>query len=143
MKPLDDVDVADRVVAQAGRVDRSGLWWGLRAALFVVAGAQILLAIPDVFGDNHHHSSHLRHLAAFQLAFAVGLIVVAIRPAKARALVPITAVLAVAMAGAWIADIASETTAGMVDLQHVLEFAGLILVWLLATRRGWSPRART
>ena len=130
----------------ARRVDRSGVWWGLRAALFLVSAGELALSVPDLLarastinGDIHMQ----RHLGAFQVAFAVGLMVVALRPAKARALVPLTAALAVAMVGASIADIAQRVTPALGEAQHSLELVGLLLVWLLAARRGWPGRVRT
>jgi len=139
-------DVSPQVVAMARRVDRGGVWWGMRAALFLVSAGELALAIPDlvarasaVNGDIHMQ----RHLGAFQIAFAVGLMVVALRPAKARALVPLTAALALAMVGASIADIAQGVAPALGEAQHSLELAGLALVWLLAARRGWPGRTRT
>ena len=139
------VDLAGRIVAIAGGVDRGGVWWGMRAALFVVAVGELGLAVPDlvarasgVTGDVHMQ----RHLGAFQIAYAVGLVVVALRPAKARALVPLTAALAVAMVGAAIADTLQGVTPAIGEAQHTLEIAGLFLVWMLAARRGWPGRTR-
>ncbi len=139
------VDLSGRVVAMAGGVDRGGVWWGMRAALFVIAVGELGLAVPDlvarasgVTGDVHIQ----RHLGAFQIAYAVGLIVVALRPAKARALVPLTAALAAAMVGAAIVDIAQGVAPALGEAQHTLEIAGLLLVWMLAARRGWPGHAR-
>ena len=134
------VDVSDRIVAAAGRVDRGGVWGAFRLALFAVAIGEIVLALPDLLGDAPQGDVHLaRHLGAFQAAFAVGLIVVALRPAKARAMVPQTLALAVAMIGAAIADIVGGRTPAFGETQHFLEICGLFLVWCFATRRGW-PR---
>ena len=139
------IDVSKRIVAMAGNIDRSGVWWGLQAALFLIAVAELVLAIPDLLG---HPSGvvgdiHLaRHLGAFQSAYAVGLIVVALRPAKARAYVPVTAALAAAMIGSTIADIVQGAAPAISEVQHSLEISGMLLVWLLATRRGWPGHAR-
>jgi predicted anti-sigma-YlaC factor YlaD len=138
-------DLSPGIVAVAARVDRGGVWWGLRAALFSVAVGELILAVPDLVarasegaGDIHMQ----RHLGAFQTAYAIGLIVVALRPAKARALVPLTAALAAAMIGASIVDIAQGVTPALGEWEHSLELLGLILVWLLAARRGWPGSAR-
>lgn len=137
------VDVSGRVVAVAGRVDRARVWWGIRAALFAIAVGELVQSIPDLMsraseaaGDIHMQ----RHLGAFQISYAVGLLVVALRPAKARALVPLTAALAAAMIGASIFDISQGVAPALGEAQHALEISGLVLVWLLATRRGWPGR---
>lgn len=139
------IDLSGRVVGMAGGVDRGGVWWGMRAALFVIAVGELGLAVPDlvarasvVTGDVHMQ----RHLGSFQIAYAVGLIVVALRPAKARALVPLTAALAASMVGAAIVDIAQGVAPALGEAQHTLEIAGLLLVWGLAARRGWPGRTR-
>lgn len=140
------IDLSGPVVGMAGGIDRGGVWWGMRAALFVIAVGELGLAVPDlvarasgVTGDVHIQ----RHLGSFQIAYAVGLIVVALRPAKARALVPLTAALAASMVGAAIVDIAQGVTPALGEAQHTLEIAGLLLVWMLAARRGWPRHTRS
>lgn len=137
------VDISDRVLAEVGRIDRAEVWTTFRMALFAVAAGELLLALPDLLGRAPQGDVHLaRHLGAFQVAYAIGLIVVAVRPAKARAMVPQTLALAAAMIGAAIADIGSGVAPAIAETQHLLEIAGLLLVWFLATRRGWPRRTR-
>lgn len=132
-------DLASRVVASAGAIDRAGVWWVLRALLCVVAGAYLVIdVIPFLFYDGpSEHLAH--HLGVFELAYAVTLVTVAIRPARARSLVPFTLVLAVGMAFVAVVDLATGHAGAVTELSHLLEIAGLVLVWLLATRRGRSP----
>ena len=40
-------------------------------------------------------------------------------------------------------DVADGHAPAFGELSHVLELAGLVLVWLLATRRGWPGSARS
>ncbi len=140
------IDLSTGIVAMAARIERGEVWWGMRAALLLISIGELVLAVPDlvghastVAGDVHMQ----RHLGAFQIAYAIGLIVVALRPAKARALVPLTAALAAAMVGAAIADIVQGITPALGETQHALELSGLLLVWLLAARRGWPGHARS
>jgi predicted anti-sigma-YlaC factor YlaD len=132
--------IADLVVAEAPRADRSGAWNVLRLALLAIGAIELVLALPALlYAHAGHGDEHLaRHVGAFATAFAVGLVVVALRPSRARALVPITAALAVAMVGGAIADTLRGDTPVFAESEHLLEVCGLVLVWLLATRRGWT-----
>ena len=137
----DDRDLADRVVAAAGPVDRSGVWWVLRALLAVVALAYIAVDVVGLLLDDGPESHVAHHLGVFEVAYAVTLLFVAVRPARARALVPFTVVLAIGMAVVAVVDIVGGHAFPLSELSHLLELAGLVLVWLLATRRGWPGRA--
>ena len=130
----------ERVAARAAQVDRAGVWWVLRGLLAVVALGYLVTAVPEVLLSNDPHHGHLaHHLGIFEAAYGVTLLVVAARPARARALVPFTAVLAVGMVVFAVLDVANGEAFPLAEMSHLLEVAGLVLVWLLATRRGW-PR---
>jgi hypothetical protein len=137
-------DLAERIAAQAAIVDRGGVWWLLRAALCAVAVGYLLLAVPALlFEDNLHHGHLAAHLGAFGVAYGVALMFVALRPATARALVPFTIALAAAMILLAVIDVARGRAPALGEFQHLLELAGLVLVWLLATRRSWATPAAT
>jgi predicted anti-sigma-YlaC factor YlaD len=135
------VDLSGTVTAAAGRVDRAGVWWLLRALLGVVAVGYLVTAVPELLFSNEPHHAHLaRHLGAFEAAYGVALLFVAVRPAKARAMVPFTIALAAAMGVVMVVDLVNGNATPLTELSHVLEVAGLVLVWALATRRGWPGR---
>lgn len=139
------IDLSAGIVAMAARIERGEVWWGMRAALLLISIGELVLAVPDLVGHTSTVAGDVhmqRHLGAFQIAYAIGLIVVALRPAKARALVPLTAALAAAMVGATVADIVQGITPALGETQHTLELSGLLVVWLLAARRGWPGRTR-
>lgn len=138
----DGTDLADRVVAAAGTIDRGGVWWVLRALLAVVAVAYLLVDVVPLLLDDGPNSHAARHLGVFEVAYAVTLLCVAARPSRARVLVPFTVVLAVGMLLFAVVDVADGHAAALGEASHLLELAGLILVWLLATRRGWPGRSR-
>lgn len=140
--PEESQQFVERVVATAGTVDRSGVWWVLRALLAAVAVGYLLLAVPDMlFSTDADHGHDARHLGIFSTAYAVTLLFVAVRPSRARALVPFTVVMAVGMAVFAVVDVMGGDAFALSELSHLLELAGLVLVWLLATRRGWPGRA--
>ncbi|MFZ4520000.1 MAG: zf-HC2 domain-containing protein [Microthrixaceae bacterium] len=130
----------ERVAARAAELDRGGVWWVLRALLALVALGYLVTAVPEVLLSNDPHHGHLaHHLGIFEAAYGVTLLFVAARPARARALVPFTVVLAVGMVAFAVVDVANGEAFPLSEMSHLLEVAGLVLVWLLATRRGW-PR---
>ncbi|CAB4805966.1 MAG: hypothetical protein F2894_00530 [Actinobacteria bacterium] len=141
-------NLATRVTAEAARRDRDSIRAILRIALAAVAVAELFIAIPDLFlghspGEQQNHAHITRHLGAFVCAYAVGLLVVALRPAKARAFVPMTVALALAMLGGAVADVRRGEALALKEVQHGLEILGMVLVWLLASRPLWarSPKA--
>jgi hypothetical protein len=137
-----DAPLADRVVRQAAVVDRGSVWWVLRVLLGLVAAGYLIASVPELlFSADPHHGHLAHHLGIFEAAYGCALLLVAVRPARARAMVPFTVVLAVGMLLVALADVASGEALPLAELSHSLEFAGLLLVWMLATRRGWPGRA--
>ena len=128
----------------AADVDRSGVWWVLRVLLVLVACGYLVVEIPElVLSTDSHHAHLAHHLGIFEGAYAVALVFVAVRPARARALVPFTVVLAVGMVSFAVLDVVRGEAFPLSELSHALELAGMVLVWLLATRRGWPGRRRS
>jgi predicted anti-sigma-YlaC factor YlaD len=135
---LESSRLPDRIVRAAPRIDRSSTWWVLRALLVLVAVGYLVAAVPELlFSADPHHGHLAHHLGVFELAFGATLLVVAVRPARARAMVPFTVVLAIGMAIVAVIDVRSGEAIPLAELSHLLELASLVLVWLLATRRGW------
>jgi predicted anti-sigma-YlaC factor YlaD len=105
-----------------------------RWALFVVALTQLVLAAPAlVLGEDAGATIHVaRELGSFDVALAVGLLVAAWQPARAWGLLPVVAALALVMAGTAVIDVVRGTAAGFGEAHHVLDVAGLVLLWLVA-----------
>lgn len=105
----------------------------LRLALLTVAGALVVLALPilvrHLTGD--HSVAESGHLVAWDLAFAAGLVVVAVQPFRARGLLP----MAVAVAGIMVITLVLDGVGGhpsaMSAASHLLELVGLVLLWQL------------
>jgi predicted anti-sigma-YlaC factor YlaD len=107
---------------------------GLRWSLAIVGVVQLAMAVPAlVLGDDAGIPAHLaRHLGSFAVALAVGLLLVAWRPERARSLLPVVSVLAVCLFGSSVLDVADGSAAIGAELSHVPELIGLLAVWLLA-----------
>lgn len=110
-----------------------------RYALLAVAVTQLLMALPELVGhSNLGDGVHVaRHLGAWDIAFAVGLLVVAWQPDRARGLLPMAAALVGVMVVAAGLDLAGGSVGALGESTHLLELAGLGLVWWLA--RATTP----
>jgi hypothetical protein len=108
------------------------LWarWGLVA----VACAQLVVTVPLLLlGRDHSAPAHVAHeMGSFDMALAVGYLVAAWRPARARgmrALVGATAVLLVVTA---VLDVLGGRTSAADEAPHLLAVAGWLLIWYVA-----------
>lgn len=116
-----------------------------RWALFTVALTQLVLAIPGlVFGDGGDASGHIaRELGSFDVALAIGLLVAAWQPARAWGLLPLAAALALFIGISTVLDIVDGTTSSGSEAHHLLDVAGVALLWAVGRQAGGAPtRAR-
>jgi predicted anti-sigma-YlaC factor YlaD len=99
-----------------------------------VGGQIIVFSAPALLlGHSQGSDEHAaRHLGSFAVAYAIGLIVVALRPAKARGMLPLTAALAGCLAVTAVIDVAQGRTPALTEVRHIPEVLGLILVWVMA-----------
>ena len=127
----------------ARRTRRAEVISPARWALFVVALTQLVLAAPALLlGEDSGATVHVaRELGAFDLALAVGLLLAAWQPARAWGLLPVVAALALVMAGTAVLDVLRGTASGFGEAHHVLDVAGLVLLWLVAREERSPARA--
>jgi predicted anti-sigma-YlaC factor YlaD len=121
-----------------------------RWCLFVVALTQLVLAGPAVLlGEDAGATVHVaRELGSFDVALAVGLLVAAWQPARAWGLLPVAAALGLVMGATAVLDVIDGSASTFGEVHHLLDLAGVGLLWLVAraartspTRPGpgWSP----
>jgi predicted anti-sigma-YlaC factor YlaD len=103
----------------------------LRAVLAVVGVSQIVLGAPELLARAAEHGHASRHLGGWDVAFAVGLLVVAVQPWRARGLLPMAAAVGGVMLLNGTVDAVSGGTPGMTEATHVLEICGLALLWAI------------
>lgn len=126
-------DLSRRVAKATAVLDRAGKWSIVRALLVVVAAEIAITAAPGlVLGEGESAAHDARHLGAFSIAYAVALLVAAVRPARARTVLPVAAMLAGALMVTAISDIASGTIPLINEASHLPELISVVLVWLLA-----------
>jgi predicted anti-sigma-YlaC factor YlaD len=103
-----------------------------RIALVLVAFGQIALTVPAlIFGNDHAAPIHIAHeMGSFDLALAVGFLVAAWRPSRARGMSAIVGVAALVLILTAVIDLAAGRTSPGDEAPHLLALAG----WLLLRR---------
>jgi predicted anti-sigma-YlaC factor YlaD len=122
---------------------------GLRVITLIIGIVQLIASIPLLFASNTAMGGHVmddghleRHIGVFALAMAVGLLVVAWRPERARAMLPILGVLVAGLVWSCFGDIWNDRPVPGNLVAHGADVAGFAAVWLLARADGHTERAR-
>jgi predicted anti-sigma-YlaC factor YlaD len=133
-EPVPDLTAA--ILAATAPPDAPTSGRTLRLALVIVALLQVLLSLPALFGT----AEHTQHLAAFDLALAVGLFWVAARPERTLSgFLPIGTALVVLCLGLTFADAARGDGESARAVTHSLAVLGMIVAWLLEARIHHRP----
>ena len=115
-----------------------------RYALLWVGLTQLVLALPALAGDDRGASTHVaRELGSWDIALAVGLLVVAWQPRRAAGLLPFALALAGAMALTAGLDIAAGHAPAAGEAIHLIDVVGVGALWLAARSPAhvrWRPR---
>jgi len=127
-------DLSRRVIRLNAIADRASRWGLIRGLLALVAVEVIVLALPALLlGREQATSAHAaRHLGAFSVAYAAALLVAAVRPARARSVLPVAIVAAGALAITAVLDIAEGNVPLLGEAGHIPELLSVVLLWLLA-----------
>jgi predicted anti-sigma-YlaC factor YlaD len=114
-----------------------------RVALVLIAAIQLAWSLPGLLGEEHGASVHVaREQGAWELALAVGLLLVALRPERAQGLLPVVAVLATTLLVSTGVDVVNGHTTVLAESSHLLPVAGLAMLLLLHRwERTDAPRA--
>jgi predicted anti-sigma-YlaC factor YlaD len=125
-------DLSRRVVKLDRVADRASRWGVVRGLLAVVAVEIVALSVPALLGDEATSAHASRHLGAFTVAYGAALLVVVVRPARARTVLPVAATLAVALLVTAVVDIANGQVPLSGEALHVPELVSVPPIWLLA-----------
>ncbi|WP_203713181.1 zf-HC2 domain-containing protein [Asanoa siamensis] len=110
----------------------------LRVAVGVLAVAQLVSAVQALLGVEGALGAHAtREMACFDIALAVGFALAALRPERARALLPVALVLALCLAATSAVDVANGRTAVVHEIGHLAAVVQAAALWALG--RG-GPR---
>jgi predicted anti-sigma-YlaC factor YlaD len=117
----------------------------LRWLLLAIGVAQIAIAVPAlVFGADAGVPVHAaRHIGSFDVAIGVGFLYAAWKPSRIPGLLPIVAALVACLVVSSFLDVASGVTGALGEGQHVLDLAGLVVVWLLSRPLPRRPQLVT
>jgi predicted anti-sigma-YlaC factor YlaD len=132
-----------RPIARAAAAqDRNRSPFVARWLLAFVAVQIIVLSAPDLLAtDVHRDVAHAaRHLGAFTLAYAVGLLVVVARPARARTMLHVAVVLVGALALTGLVDVAQGVAPLFGEAMHIPELLSVVLLWVLCRPVSRSER---
>lgn len=122
--------VIDRRPARAPRADRVTRW---RLLTVLVALVQIAAAVPLLLGQGDEMHGHFaRHMGVFAIALAVGLLMAAYRPDRARALLPMLVALVVGLVWSCLDDLIHGQPVPDSIIAHGVDVIGLVAVWQLA-----------
>jgi predicted anti-sigma-YlaC factor YlaD len=127
------------IAAEEDRAMRPFLSSPVRVALVGIAVAQLALAVPTLlFGTDEGAPVHVAHeVGAWDFALAVGFLFAAWRPLRAVGMLPFVAALSAGLVLTALIDIANGKTPAVLELTHLLELVGTVLLWMLT-----SPRPR-
>jgi predicted anti-sigma-YlaC factor YlaD len=137
-----------RIVGEVTRGRSSVVEWPVRVALFALALAQLLLAVPGlIFGADDGAPLHVAHEAgSWEVALAVGFIFVAWRPLRAVGMLPFVTALSCMLVATAAIDLAHGHAEALFETTHLLEVLGSLLLWYLAhpvSPRNFTARAST
>lgn len=111
----------------------------LRGVLALAGVAQLLLAVPSLLSAGAVAGHVTREVGIFELALAIGFLVVAWRPARAGGLLPVAAVVAMLVTATSFADVAMGSTSAAQESAHLLQLVGTGLLWALDRHSGRAP----
>jgi predicted anti-sigma-YlaC factor YlaD len=138
-------DLSKTVSKLTAAADRAAHWSILRVVLAVVAVQVIVFALPAlVLGEAQQTATHAaRHLGAFEVAYGVALMVVVVRPARARSILPVALVLAGAQLITAVVDLATGRIPLAGESGHLPQIISVFLIWLLAAPSTGRRRSKT
>lgn len=138
-------DLSGPIARLNAAADRAAHWSILRIVLAVVAIQVVAFALPAlILGEEQGVATHsARHLGAFGVAYGVALMVVVVRPARARSILPVAMVLAGAQVLGAIVDLATGRIPLVGETRHLPQVISVFLIWFLAVPSGRGDRTRT
>lgn len=138
-------DLSPRVTRLNAVADRAASLSIVRVLLAVIAVDVIVFAVRELLSsaDSASAAHSGRHLGAFSIAYGVGLLVVVVRPARARTMLPVAAVLAGALLITAVVDLVNGNVPLLGEATHLPELISVLLIWMLAVPSRRRADARS
>lgn len=108
----------------------------LRVLLAFTGVAQLVLAAFTLGTAGSVAGHATREAGIFELALAIGFLVVAWRPGRAGGLLPVAAVVALLATATSLADVTAGTASLAQEAGHLLQLVGTGALWALDRRQG-------
>lgn len=109
----------------------------IRFALGWAGALLIAWNVVDMFAKGSGSAIHLeRHQAAFGVALGLAFLFVAWRPDRAYGMVPFAATFTFALSVSAIIDLVNGASTLLRESAHLVELAGLALLWILGVAAG-------
>lgn len=141
LRPVGEDAAADVRVSRLP--ERFALHRWIRFALIWAAVLLIAWNIVDMFSAGSGSAIHLeRHQAAFDVALGLAFLIVAWRPDRAYGMVPFAATFTFALSISAIIDLLNGASTLTRESAHLIELAGLALLWVLGTAVGPGRKHR-
>jgi len=137
-------DMSKKISKLNAAADRAAHWSILRIVLAIVAVQVIAFALPALLlGEENGIATHsARHLGAFGVAYGVALLVVVVRPARARSILPVAMVLAGAQVLGAVVDLATGRIPLVGEIRHLPQIISVFLIWFLAVPTDRRDRTK-
>lgn len=137
--PVQPAPAADPELISAIRAELSGCsrapaeLTGMRLGLVAIALVQIVLTVPGlIFGKDRDAPLHVAHeLGSFGMALAVGFLIVAWQPARARGMHLLVGAAALLLVVTAVIDLLGGHTSLSDEAPHLVVLAGWLLMYLL------------
>ena len=116
---------------------RFALYRWVRFGLAWAGALLIAWNLVDMFAEGSGSAIHLeRHQAAFGVALGLAFLFVAWRPDRAYGMVPFAATFTLALSASAIIDLINGASTLLRESAHLVEIAGLALLWVLGAAAG-------
>ena len=104
----------------------------MKAAVCREFGARLLFPMEFIGHGDMALMHYARQIGVFSAALAMGLVVVAWQPVRARGLLPVLAVVVVGLAWSCFDDLIAGRSVPGSAIAHAANVVGLAVVWMLA-----------
>ena len=132
----------ERAIAKRIRlVTGLGRWTIARAVLATCALEVMVFSVPDMLGSGSATAHDARHLGSFSIAFGMMLMIVVVRPTRARMMLPVAGVLAVALTISASVDLFNGQVPLLGEARHLPEVISVGVLWILAVPHAGRKQA--
>lgn len=134
-------DLEPAIAKRVRLVTGLGRWTVARAVLAICALEVMVFSVPDMMGNGSVTAHDARHLGSFSIAFGMMLMIVVVRPTRARMMLPVAGVLAVALTISASVDLFNGQVPLLGEARHLPEVISVGVLWILAVPHAGRKQA--